>query len=421
MSERAQLAWLARRVGGFGLAPGQLDAWEAKGVATVLDELTDPDAHGVEPSPNPFEGLPTRRQKGREVLRDAITGWLGVAISGPRPLETWMQFFWHDYFAVSARVVRVPGLMYDHFNLMRDAGLGNFADLLRQMTTDAAMLVFLDGASSTGEAPNENYGRELLELYSVGVGNFSEDDVQAAAVALTGWVVRRRFGGAVVFSERRHSDTPQTLLGVPGVNDADTVIDAVVGHPATAERVTTLLANAILGTGVDPGVLARRAQAFAGDLELRSLVRGLLEDGLDGAGTEVIVGPVSWYVAAMKATRAQPQFRRIAQAMRAAGQIPLLPPNVGGFPPPLSYLSTSATVARFNAASAIAETADATTPAWMAAQSGDVVALGEAFGLPGGFTSTTTAAISSLEQPVDRLAAALASPELIVGERLEQA
>ena len=413
MNERAQLAWLARRVG-FGLAPGQLDAWEAKGVDTVLDELTDPDGHSVATVDDPFAALTREIVQGQNSTRDAITAWVRTIIDGQRPLESWMQFFWHDFFAVSARVVRIPGLMFDHFRLLRAHALGNFGEFLRQMTTDGAMLVFLDGTSSTAAAPNENYARELMELYSVGVGQFTEADVQAAARALTGWVVMRRRDDEVFHVPRRHDDRPQILLGVQGVHDVDSVIAAVIGHPATALRLTRLLAAKILGSSVDPVVIERHATLFWDSFELRPLVRGLLEDGLDGAGTDVIIEPFPWFVSAVRAVQAPPRGPVVATSLRSAGQIPFLPPNVGGFPPPLSYLSTSATVARFNLASAIAQAASRPTPALAAAQVGDIAALADALGLVAGFSASTAAAISTLDAPADRLAAALAAPDLIV-------
>ncbi len=409
------MAWLARRVG-FGLGPDQLDEWVALGADTVLDLLTTPDAAGVPVPADPFREL-DRTSDDDGFIREPILAWFGHAIAAERPLQTWMQWFWHDFFAVSAAVVRQPGLVFDHFNLLFDQGLGNFGDLLRAMTIDGAMLVFLDGTHSTAAAPNENYGRELLELYSVGVGEFDENDVLAAARALTGWVVRARIDLRVQFLAFRHDDTPQQLLGVDGVSDVDGVIDAVVAHPATAPRITRLLARRILGE-VDDAFVARHADSFAADLELAPLVRALLEDGLDGAGSAVVIEPFPWFVGAVRAVGSPPRERSIGDALRMAGQIPFLPPNVGGFPPPSSYLTTSATVARFNMANAIADSADRPTPLNQAAESGDVDAMADALALPSGFSSDTAGAIASLTRPKDRLAAALASPDLIVSQEL---
>jgi len=411
VNERTQLGWLARRLG-FGLVPGQLDEWEQLGIDAVIDQLVDGDSNGVPPSPDPFEGLDRRPENPGRGVGEASAAWLRHAVSTPRPFEAWVTFFWHDYFAVSARVVRAAGFVHDHFRLMASQGLGNFGDYLAAMTTDAAMLVFLDGTQSSGESPNENYGRELLELYSLGVGNYTEDDVRAASIALTGWTARFRTD-EVRFVPRRHDDTPQTLLGVSGVHDVATVIDAVVSHPACAARVAQKVAHAVLGEGADTAVIARHAETFAADLELRPLFRSLIEDALDGAASEVIIEPVPWFVSCLKATGAALRRRDIGRSFEATGQVPLAPPNVGGFPGQLSYLSTAATISRFNIASTLAATTPQSSPLFDAARTKQLDVLADAFGIDH-FSSATNAALNDLDGGVGVLAAALASPDLIV-------
>jgi uncharacterized protein (DUF1800 family) len=411
VNERTQLGWIARRFG-FGLVPGQLDEWERVGIDGVIDQLVDGDAHGVTPVPDPFVGLERRPENPGQGIREATTAWLIDAVGSPRPFETWVTFFWHDYFAVAAPMVRSAGFIHDHFTLMASGGLANFRNLLEDMTVDAAMLVFLDGTQSTGASPNENYGRELLELYSTGFGEFTEDDVRAAAIALTGWVARIRFD-EVRFVARRHDDSPQTLLGISGVHDVETVIEAVTQHPATARRVAAKVATAVLGNNADVGVIARHAAGFAENLELRPLFRGLIEDALDGAAQPVLIEPVPWFVSCLKATGAAPRGRGLVRSFEAAGQIPLNPPNVGGFPNQTSYLSTAATIGRFNIASTIASTIPRDAALLDAAEQHDLDVVADALGL-GEFSRSTTEALSEVRGGVDVLAAVLASPDLIV-------
>ena len=411
MNERTQLGWLARRIG-FGLRPGQLDQWESLGIDAVIDQLVDPDGSGVEPSQDPYEGLDRFPDKPGVGFRDLTTSWLAHSLQTPRPFETWTTFFWHDYFAVSAPVVRVVGFVHDHFRLLAQHGLGNFGEFLTDMTTDAAMLIFLDGGESTGENPNENYGRELLELYSVGVGNFTEDDVRAASIALTGWVVRRRLD-SVQFLPQRHDDAPQTLLGVDGVHDVSSVIDVVTSNPACAARVAKKVAYAILGVGADQGLISRYAAEFADTLELAPLFRSAIEDALDGAAQPVFIEPVPWFVSCLKATGGTPRTRGIGRAFEATGQVPFNPPNVGGFPGQRSYLSTAATISRFNLASTIAEAVPRDGAILGAAGRHDLDTLADSFGLES-FSPATAAALRDLNGDVAVLAAALASPDLIV-------
>ncbi|RMH77064.1 MAG: DUF1800 family protein, partial [Actinomyces sp.] len=320
MDTRAQIAWLARRVG-WGLEPGRLDELSARGVDAWLDELTDPDAAGIAPVVDPFAGItdpgpgdPEARQQARLAT---FSAWLDLLLDARRPYENTLMWFWHDHFAVSLAVVQSVDLLIGHLELLRNSAFGSFPRLIRDVTVDAAMLVFLDGTTNTGRAPNENYARELLELYTMGVGNYTEDDVRAGAVALSGWVVRRRFGNEVVFVPARHDDTPQHYLGVDGVHDVDTVVDAVMAHPAVPGFIAAKLARRVLGGDVDDVTVASLAATF-GDagLEIRPLARAVLEAGLDGAGGAVILEPWVWLVQVLRATGARPDLRRLLAILR---------------------------------------------------------------------------------------------------------
>jgi len=418
VDRRSEVAWLARRAG-WGLAPGELDELSQLDPVALVDRWIDPDAAGIAEPPDPWADITVSFDNPQEVFADGVAAWLRHLVSSPRPLIERMTWIWHDHFAVSARVVNFAGLMFDHLRLLRSHALGNFRDLLREVTTDPAMLVFLNGDTSTGADPNENYAREMMELFSVGVGNFTEDDVRAAAVALTGWQVRRRLGTSR-FTPGSHDDSPQTLLGVTGVHDVDSVVDAVTSQPSCAPLVTAKLSAALLGPGVDPALITSLAAEFAAaDLELAPLVRGILLAGLDGAGAATVLEPVSWAVNGLKATQAEVPDRGALGLLNAAGQLPMAPPNVGGFPPPPAYLSSSTTAARYTMASVMAATAPADNPARNAAAQGDVAGLADALGRPEGFGETTTAAIESLDAGsgptagAARLALALVSPEVV--------
>ncbi|MEM7096019.1 MAG: DUF1800 family protein [Actinomycetota bacterium] len=408
MNEAQALGWLGRKIA-WGLTPAMQEEWLALGVDGVIDRLVEPDAHGIAARIDPFVGIPVERGNAGASIREGIVNWLGALIDTPRPLESFMEFFWSDYFAVSIRSVRPVNLMFDHMNLLGRHSLGNFRTLLHDITIDGAMLDFLDGGSNRVGNPNENYGRELLELYSVGVGHFTEADVKAAAVALTGWQLQRR-RGTVRFVDRFHDDTAQTVLGVDDVHDVDTVIDAVVTHPATAERVVDKLAVAILGPGYDTARTASLAASFADDLELKPVVRGLLELGVDGAAMPAIIEPLPWMITAHRFTGAPLAQGPLRTYFRTSGQTPLFPPNVGGFPDPDAYLSSSATIARFNLAAAMSTRARAEARQ----ASRDVDDLAHALNLSDGFRAATRDAIGGLTPGPDRITAALASPDVLV-------
>ena len=416
MVSTERIAWLARRAG-WGLAPGELDALRDAPTDDVISHFLA----GRGPAPDPWADmeLAVETDQPLPVFAAAIQRWLDHFASTTEPAADRMTWLWHDHFAVSARVVRSPLAVVEHMRLLRTHALGNFRDLLRAVTTDAAMLVFLDGAQSTGDAPNENYGRELLELYSVGFDAYTEADVRAASIALTGWTINRR-QRAVRFVPRRHDDTPQTLLGRPGVRDVDTVVDAVVSNPACAPFITGKIAASLLGPGVDPAVTAPLSTAFAADLEIRPLLDGLMRLGLDGVGGEVVDDPVTWLVAAARALDTGATPVGVIRMLEAMGQVPAAPPNVGGFPPPSAYLSASTTAARVSVAGQLAQRAREGNPAHDAARAGDLDALAMALGRPDGFGPTTAAALAAVDEAtpastaVARLTLALVAPELVI-------
>ncbi len=423
MDERGKIAWLTRRAG-FGLGPGDLDRLESQGVDAVLDDLVDPDGRGVAVAPDPWVGIdlsvdgqaaPAKKNRGEIPL-----AWIAAMASTPRPLEEWMRWFWHGHLVSTMRVVKSPALMVRQMQMFHDRGAGPFRDLLRAVTVDPAMLLYLDGNTNRKGAVNENYGREVLELFALGIGNFDESEVRVGAGAFTGFRVERKTGEAR-FDPRSHDDTPRRYLGVEGVHDVDTAIDAIVQHHACPAFVVGRLAKAILGEPTDPARLERLTTQFRDDgLVVRPTVRRLLEAGLDGAGVPLVWAPVPWFAAMVRATGAP--IARISQPvgrqLQAAGQLPMDAPNVAGWPSGRAWLSSATTLARGAMAAIIADVAPMDGPALEAATAGDWTALADALGRPEGFTSPTQAALGAITASAQagrtRLTVAMASPDMVV-------
>lgn len=398
MDDRGAIAWLHRRIG-FGLGPGELDRLTALGVDAVLDRLVEPDAHDVAPAPDPWTGLdlaPIDPASATPQQRRApIAAWLAAMATTPRPLEEWMRWFWHGHFVSTLRVVKQPALMVGQLRTFGALGLGDLRSLLRAVTVDPAMLIYLDGRTNRKDAVNENYGRELLELFALGIGAYGEADVRAGAEALTGWTVERATGAAR-FVPRLHDDTRHDYLGRSGVHDVDTVVDAVVAHEACGPFIAGELARAVLGPDVDEGLTRRLGRDFVdAGLQLRPLVRAVLEAGLQGAATSLVQAPVPWLSSMIRATAAPVTAALAASArgLQAAGQVPMDAPSVAGWPGGRAWLSSAATVARVDLAAALAGLTPTTSPAWSAASRGDVGALADALGRPGGFGEATAAAL----------------------------
>ncbi len=427
MDDRAAIAWLARRVG-FGLAPGELDRLTAAGLSVTLDRWLDPSAHGVPAAPDPWTGLQLSVQRPRgmnfgDQQRAMIAAWLRAMATTARPFEEWMRWFWHGHFVSTLQVVGRPALMHRQLLTLGQLGLGDFPSLLRAVTVDAAMLMYLNGDSSRLGRVNENYGREVLELFALGIGNYSEADVRAGATALTGYAIDFSTGVAS-FVPRRHDDTPQTYLDRTGVHDVDSVVDAIVNHPACGPFVAGELARAVLGPNVAAGLVASLAKDFvASGLQLRPLMRAIVDAGInDNASTPLVQAPVPWSVSMVRATGVPfaDALKPVGRNLGGAGQVPFAAPNVGGWPGGTNWLTSSATLARYDLAGSLAVAAPPTSPALQAAGRADWSGLADALGHPTGFGAATRAALASLpssgtDAARTRLALAIAAPDLVVG------
>lgn len=407
MDDRDAVTWLHRRAG-FGLAPAPLADAVARGPAAELAQMLDAtapvDAWDDDLLPlDPFD---------QEARLYAIDTWMSAMVATQQPLADRMAWFWHGHFVSALDKVRVARLMVDQVRLFRSNGLGRFGDLLRSVTIDPAMMLYLDLRTSTGAAPNENYAREVLELFTLGEGAYSEADVQAGARALTGWQYVR---GDVRFAPQRHDDTPQRYLGVDGVHDLDTVVAAITAHPAMPGFVAAAVTAELLGT-TDPAVVDPIAANFAASgYDVRELVRATLQAGLDGASQPVVVGPLPWMVRAVRVTGASLRTRERLQLLRAAGHLPMLPPNVAGWPGGAAWFASSSLVARANLAAAIAAATPPDAEVLIAARAPDVDELAIVLGMDSsGFGAATAAVLTAADPGPSRLALALASPEWMV-------
>ncbi len=415
LDDLATAATLLRRVG-FGPSPTDLDRVEQIGLARFVDELFEPDSNQIPDDGDPWEGLdvPLRLEEPAQAAV-VVAAWIDRFLTASRPLDEWLAWYWHGHLVTSLAIVRSPLGLVTQIRLFREHGAGSFPELLRAVTVDPAMLRYLDGATSTGRNPNENYARELLELFALGVGNYTEADVMAAAAALTGWVPSRT-GASSRFVPFRHDDSPQTLLGVDGVHDVDSVIDAVTGHPACAPFVAASMAAAVLGTDHDPAVVGEAsAQFLAADLTVTPLLRAVVDAGMRDGFPPLVLGTLGWVTAAIRATGASLRTRELADVLRGGEQVPFFPPNVAGWPGADIWLSSSVTTHRRAAAQRIAGAADRTGPASVAADAGDIDSLARALGRPGGFSESTVAALDSAGVSGSTLLAlALSSPDMVM-------
>ena len=414
MDDRAAISWIHRRAG-FGLALPELDAAAARGPAAEIEALLAPEAVTAAVAADPWDDadLPIDI-KDRQAAIQSIKTWLDHMTSTTTPLVDRIAWLWHGHFVSALDKVKVARLMVDQVRLFRGGGLGSFGDLLRAVTIDPAMLLYLDGTDSTGDHPNENYGREVLELFTLGLGTYTEDDVKAGAAALTGWKVRRGQGLAE-FIARRHDDTAHTYLGVEGVHDVDTVVAAIMSHEALAGSIASMVAGEILGT-TDDAVVAPLSATFATtNFDITSLVRATMEAGVAGQSQPVVLAPVPWLVIAQRVTGAVLNGRVQLTGLRTAGQVPMTPPNVAGWPSGAAWFGSSTVVARATLAAAVAAGAPADNPARQAAETDDLEQFARALGLPTPtFGAASSAALMAAAPGVERLALGLCAPEFVI-------
>ncbi len=242
------MAHLFRRAG-FGTPRDELEAAVAQGYEATVETLLHP-----ETAPEVEEDLLQRYYidaKESFQLDGAQVGWVYRMATTKRPLEEKMTLFWHGLFATGFNKCDDPRVITKQINMFRRHGLGSFRELLVELSRDPAMIYWLDNNQSRGDAPNENYGRELLELFSMGIGNYSEDDVKASARAFTGWTLAPtlprqpygRFDWDFEYRPELHDDSVKTFLGETGPWNGEDIVNIIVKQPSAARFIARHLYN----------------------------------------------------------------------------------------------------------------------------------------------------------------------------------
>jgi uncharacterized protein (DUF1800 family) len=428
IAERDAVRRLLQRVG-LGPRPGELDTATTAGFDATLAALTTPSREpdpGVAATPPP--SLPPPPPPGKDDLaarrallaqeqaqsRQLAVWWLDRMAAVEQPLPERLTWFWHGHFATSAQKVRHAALMYGQNATQRRLGGSDFRALAQAMIVDPAMLIWLDGAGNTVAHPNENLAREFMELFTLGVGNYTETDVRQAARALTGWAVDVR-GDTATANPRRHDPGPETVLGSTGAYDAASLVDVLLARPASPRFVAgRIWTRFVSDTPPDPATMDALTAAYGPGHDVTALLRAAVSAPAFRDPASVLVRqPVEWLVGALRALRL-PATTLPAAAVQGGltglGQVPFYPPNVGGWPAGTSWLTTAAALTRLKLAQAIATAGDISPVADSPA--GDrVEATAALLGLSA-LTPRTTSALAALAgTPPQLVAAALACPE----------
>lgn len=381
--DRALIAHLLRRAG-FGATPEELDAYAAQGYAATVEALLHP-----EQAPEVEEDVVCRYYSLGTLMEDSPTVWQGRwlyrMINTARPLQEKMALFWHGVFATGWHKSEHTPSMALQIDLFRRNGLADIKTILLDLSRDPAMLDWLDNSENHKDAPNENYGRELLELFSMGVGNYSEADIKMAARAFTGWTYAQPiplypYGFYPAHFEYRpddHDDGVKTFLGKTGRFNGEDIVEAIVKKPATAKFLARHLYNFFVADEPqvpswnqtppqDPQAIATLTQAyFDTGGSLRAMLRVLFHSTFfKDARFQKVKSPAELVAGTMKLVGTyrfpEPGMLAMASASTAMGQNLLNPPTVEGWHTGKEWIDGGTLNERVNFA--VNEFADVTRP-----------------------------------------------------------
>lgn len=369
MTERERIAHLLRRAG-LGASKGEVDYYLSLGYRGAVEAVLS-----YEKIPEDYTDLLRRLQADSPQVRmpHAKMWWVARLLTTRRPLQERMVLFWHNHFATSASKVPRAELMLLQNETFRRLALGSFRDILLAVSRDPAMLLWLDNHLNRKGKPNENYARELLELFTVGIGNYTEQDVKEAARAFTGWTLRPRVG--FQFAPALHDDGEKVFLGHKGSFDGTDIIDILVKHPKTAEHicaklfrffayenpepaVVRALVKTYFDSGYRIGAIVKQillSEAFLSPRAVRSMVKCPVDYVI---GTLRCLGVGQWLSAVLQAeTLPQPALallRFADQSMQRQEMNLFYPPSVKGWEWGAAWINTATMTERIRFADTLA-------------------------------------------------------------------
>jgi uncharacterized protein (DUF1800 family) len=362
LTELELMSHLFRRAG-FGARREELEAAVAKGYEATVEELLHP-----EEQPELDHDLIHRYWvdiKESRQIDPAQSYWVYRMINTRKPLEEKMALFWHHLFATGFAKLNHPGNMLQQIAMFRKHGLGDFRTLLVELSKDPAMIFWLDNQTNTNDVHNENYGRELLELFALGIGNYTEDDVKNCARAFTGWTLKNPIPGAQPFGRHnwefefrpdQHDWGEKTFLGETGNFNGDDIVDIIVRQPAAAQFVAKRLHNYFVSDVPDQAAIDELAEAYMGSqYDIRAVMRTLfMSDAFRSPNAYYarVKSPAEHVVGILRLVEdfTYPRWgiREAALECRYMGQDLLNPPSVEGWHTGKEWIDTGILVERVN-------------------------------------------------------------------------
>ena len=378
-SERVRVAHLLRR-SGFGATKAELDHFAAMGQTAATEAILN---YSKTSNAALESQLPTIDLGGTpQPTAAAIQAWwLQRMAQSARPLEEKMTLFWHGLLT-SGLDKAGPAQLFTQNQLFRGMALGNFDDLLKAVSKDPAMMVYLDTETNRKGKPNENYARELMELFTTGIGHYSEDDVRESARSFTGWTLQGgkqlRYTTASQLVPRLHDAGVKTFMGKTGTFTGDDIVEMLVPLRATAVRLSTRLFSFFAYPNPDQEIVNHLADTFQkAHYNVGAVVRQIFTmDAFysDQAYRALVKSPAELVAQTLKATGANARgYTAAAAAMAPMGQVLFYPPNVAGWPGGSSWINSSTLLNRINFANAAAQWSQASMTAQTLAQLSDTL------------------------------------------------
>lgn len=343
---------------GFGLRPDELKKKEGKSIPKLVEELFADSARyeQIYFIKDPLKGrsdkdikdlkLAVLFVKSFQELQKLNLHWIDKMAHDPAQLRERMTFFWHNHFATH---VKISWLMQVQNNTLRKHALGNFRDMLHAIAKDPAMLMYLNNQQNTKKAPNENFARELMELFTLGEGNYTEKDIKESARAFTGWKTNKR--GQYFFAKRQHDFGEKEFMGKQGNFNGEEIINMILDMPECAYFITRKVYQYFVNTQVDEEIVQELAKDFYdSDYDITTLLLKIfLSDWFyesSHAGS-LIKSPVELIVGYKRLLGLEMKNNRfLLQNQRLLGQMLFNPPNVAGWPHGSDWIDSSSLLIR---------------------------------------------------------------------------
>lgn len=337
----------------FGPTPDQYEHFLPMTPEERVDALFDFDPASDVGGLNAFREQARALFDIRRNINSVVEWWFHRMMQTPFPLQERVALFWHDHFATSGSKVGRADWMFDQTELFRTHGLGSFRELVLRVGRQPAMLRWLDGNNSRKGSPNENYGREIMELFCLGVGQYEERDIQELARAFTGWRIRGRSSD---FNKGNHDDGEKVLFkGKPyeqrGNFNDEQAVDAILKHPAAPR----FIARRLLETFVHREPSEEHVEYYANrllaeDWQIRPVLKQMLASQFfhsEASHRARVKSPIELAVGACKAASANPRAGFLRDTTGRMGQRLLFPPNVAGWEGGAAWINSTTVIERF--------------------------------------------------------------------------